>query len=199
MRVIAGLYKRRLLEAPSGTEITRPTSDRVKESLFNILAPEIEGASVLDLFAGSGALGIEALSRGAKHVTFVESNKLALTSIHKNLASLKIPAEEFSIIPKNVEDFLTSIKKIKETFDIIFADPPYNSNWLREGLQTIENSGYCAENCLFVFERPSKHRKDQPEELNIPQNWSLQDVRKYGKTQLEFWRRNYDQTIHRTA
>lgn len=194
MRVIAGLYKRRVLIAPQGIEITRPTSDRVKENLFNILAAEIDESYFLDLFSGSGSIGIEALSRGAKHVTFVENNKLALSALHKNIEQLKISDAQYTVIHKSVDDFLKSKNLSNQRFDIIFSDPPYTSTWYKNALENIDNSGLCQQECLVILEKPAKHQKDRhiTSVSMIPQNWTLQDTRKYGKTELEFWRRHYD-------
>jgi len=193
MRVIAGLYKSRHLIAPDGTEVTRPTSDRVKESLFNILMQEIEGASVLDLFAGSGALGIEAISRGAKSAVFVENHKSAILCLQKNLDSLKILHNAVRLVPKKIEDFLKMGHKNSETFNIIFADPPYSREWGIEEFKMLEESNLCMHSCLFVLEKSIKNEhKNEKKKTTKILNWSLQDVRKYGKTQLEFWRRNYD-------
>ncbi len=193
MRVISGIYKNRSLGAPEGKEITRPTGSRIKESLFNILAPEIEDTCVLDLFSGSGSLGIEALSRGAQKAVFVENHRLALTELQNNIDKLEIPKSNVQVITKRVEDFLSVPSRGGQQFDIVFADPPYTVDWASTGIQMLEDSGYCTENCLLVLERATikKHHKNAQTYPEV-QNWTLQDIRKYGKTQLEFWRRNYD-------
>jgi 16S rRNA (guanine966-N2)-methyltransferase len=194
MRVIAGLYKRRVLISPPGLDITRPTADRIKENMFNILAPDIEDSHFLDLFAGSGSIGIEALSRGAKHVTFVENNKLALAALRKNLENLNIPRENYTILQYDVDAFLTKKTESLQTVNLVFADPPYSSKWYQNSLKNLEQSGRCTDNCIVVLEKPAKHQKDNSTNtlVNAPQNWSLQDTRKYGKTELEFWRRQND-------
>ena len=110
MRIIAGKYKRKKLITLPGTEITRPTSDRVKESIFNLLQDEIADKTILDLFAGSGALGLEALSRGAKKVVFVEDNRGAIECIKTNLLSLNAEKESFQIYQNRVTDLLNPIK-----------------------------------------------------------------------------------------
>ena len=120
MRVIAGTYRSRILEAPQGME-TRPTGDRLRERLFNILAPLVPGARVADLFAGSGAIGIEALSRGAASVLFVEKAPAALQAIRANLASLRI-TEGFFIAGTSV---VAAMRKAEAPFDLVFLDPPY--------------------------------------------------------------------------
>jgi 16S rRNA (guanine(966)-N(2))-methyltransferase RsmD len=123
MRVIAGKYKSRRLEAPPGME-TRPTSDRLRETLFNVVARGIEGSVWLDLFAGSGAIGIEALSRGAHSVYFVESAALAARTIRKNLHILKIEAGA-ELIERDVVDALRRLESQSVRCDFVFLDPPY--------------------------------------------------------------------------
>jgi 16S rRNA (guanine966-N2)-methyltransferase len=122
MRVIAGSLGGRRLIAPSG-RATRPTSDRVREALFSILG-DIEGFTVLDLYAGTGALGIEALSRGARHATFVEQARSALRSLRQNLTALDL-AERSRIVAAPVERVLSVPPWPSETFDLVLIDPPY--------------------------------------------------------------------------
>lgn len=123
MRVIAGTYRSRPLNAPRGMT-TRPTSDRLRETLFNILAPRIDGARFVDLYAGTGAVGIEALSRGASHVWFAEKAPQALTAMRQNLASLKI-TRGFTIDDRGVGALLQQLIKLPQPVDIVFLDPPY--------------------------------------------------------------------------
>jgi 16S rRNA (guanine966-N2)-methyltransferase len=127
MRIIAGSYRSRVLKAPPGLS-TRPTSDRLRETLFNVLAPRIQGAAFLDLYAGSGAVGIEALSRGAAHVTFVEKAPAALKVLQSNLAHLAIHSG-FRVYAESVKAFLRSAAKAglkPERHEVIFLDPPYD-------------------------------------------------------------------------
>jgi 16S rRNA (guanine(966)-N(2))-methyltransferase RsmD len=119
MRVIAGEYRSRLLKSLPGEEI-RPTPDRLRESLFNILAPLIQGARFLDAYAGTGAVGIEALSRGAAHVTFLERSRSAAQLIRENLASLGITARAEVIHGKALRHL------VQARADIVFLDPPYS-------------------------------------------------------------------------
>jgi 16S rRNA (guanine(966)-N(2))-methyltransferase RsmD len=123
MRIIAGTYRGRVLQAPDGLA-TRPTSDRLRETLFNVLAPRIQGATFLDLYAGSGALGIEALSRGASRAIFVERAKPALCVLSANLARLDI-SSGFRVDAISAAGFLR--RPHLETFDIVFLDPPYDA------------------------------------------------------------------------
>ena len=125
MRVIAGKFRSRNLQSLPGNE-TRPTYDRLKETLFNVLqsAGVTEGASFLDLFAGTGAVGIEALSRGARRVVFVESNRKAVNLIRTNLTALAV-GDEAEVIGEEVASALPQLMKTGEGFDIVFIDPPY--------------------------------------------------------------------------
>ena len=123
MRVIAGTYRRRPLTAPRGMA-TRPTSDRLRETLFNILAPQVEGARFADLYAGTGAVGIEALSRGAAHVTFVENAAPAIAALRSNLAGLSI-REGFQIEQRSVTLALRNLARRDPRFTLVYLDPPW--------------------------------------------------------------------------
>ncbi|HWA94892.1 MAG TPA: 16S rRNA (guanine(966)-N(2))-methyltransferase RsmD [Terracidiphilus sp.] len=129
MRVIAGQFRSRVLEAPAGMG-TRPTSDRLRETLFNVLAPRIEGARVLDLYAGSGTVGIEALSRGAAAAEFVERADGALKALRGNLKNLGLQA---AVHKSTVGAFLRRAGKSAGAFDIVFLDPPYEAGEEYEG------------------------------------------------------------------
>ena len=125
MRVIAGTYRSRTLTAPAGMA-TRPTSDRLRETLFNVLAPHIKGARFLDLYAGSGAVGIEAISRGAERVTFVERAAPALKMLRTNLERLQI-TQGFRIQAESAGAFLRGPRSNAAEFNIVFLDPPYDA------------------------------------------------------------------------
>ena len=122
MRIIAGALKGRRIDAPDWPGL-RPTSDRLRETLFNVLAPRIEGARFLDAYAGTGAVGIEALSRGAAHVTFVERDPRAVRLVEQNLARCGVK-DRYAIIRAG---FTTAAAGLAEAFDIIFLDPPYGA------------------------------------------------------------------------
>ncbi len=162
MRIIAGSYRSRTLAAPAGLE-TRPTSDRLRETLFNVLAPRIEGAVFLDLYAGSGAVGIEALSRGAARVEFVEREPAALSVLRANLARLGVTAG-FRIHNRGVGGFLQPRKAgagFDIVFDIVFLDPPYDA--AREYAATLgllggESAGVLAAGALVIAEHRRKER-----------------------------------------
>src|SRR6185369_14331508 len=126
MRIIAGSLRRRTIEAPAGLA-TRPTSDRLRETLFNVLAPRMKDATFLDLYAGSGAVGIEALSRGAAQVTFVERVPTALKVMRGNLEKLGV-REGFRIETSNVAAYLWRARAgVERGFDVVFLDPPYDA------------------------------------------------------------------------
>lgn len=149
MRVIAGSARRLILVAPKGDE-TRPTSDKTKETLFNCLMPYVGEASFLDLFSGSGAIGIEALSRGAKSCVFVEKSKEALECIKKNLATTHFTDK--SIIEKG--DVLGLIARLesKGPFDIIFMDPPFNKELEKSALNMISKTKLLENDGIIVVE-----------------------------------------------
>ena len=162
MRIIAGTYRSRALEAPAGMS-TRPTSDRLRETLFNVLAPRIQKCAFLDLYAGSGAVGIEAISRGAAHVTFVERAPAALKVLRGNLARLGINSG-FSIHPGSVRAFLLASLKTTprpEPQEVVFLDPPYDA--AQEYAATLEllgmeHAGFLAPDAIVTAE----HRRKPP-------------------------------------
>lgn len=149
MRIIAGKARRLPLKTLPGRE-TRPTTDRIKETLFNILAPELDDANFLDLFAGSGQIGLEAVSRGAKHCVFVENNKKACDVIDENMHFTKL-AEQCRIMQT---DCLAALHQLegRERFDIVFMDPPYENKLEAELLSYLSHSAVLGENALIVIE-----------------------------------------------
>ena len=147
MRVISGKYKGRNIEGFK-LEGTRPTMDRVKESLFAIIQSKIPNSNILDLFAGSGNLGIEALSNGAKSATFVDLNKKCTQTINSNIKNLKID-EKVDIYNG---DFRKILKTTNQKYDIIFLDPPYHINILNEAIKLIEEKEILNEQGLLICE-----------------------------------------------
>lgn len=131
MRIISGLYKNRTIVAPKGDK-TRPTSSQLRAALFNICQLYIEDAVFLDLFAGSGAIGLEALSRGAKKVVFVDNQRYCIQCIQKNLENFR-EEDHGQVFFNDVFDFLQESAVCHEKFDIIYADPPYNSFFTKKG------------------------------------------------------------------
>lgn len=175
MRVIAGKYRSRVLAEFTGKDI-RPTSDRAKESLFAILEPRIRGARVLDLFCGSGNLGIEALSRGASEVVFNDVSRESIALLKKNLKTLSIEGQRIYNL-----DYLSALNEMKGEFDLIFLDPPYKEEFALPALTKIAERGLLSEGGVIVYER------DQEIE-EIP-SFQKTDVRKYGKAILTFFQR----------
>ncbi|WP_109486486.1 16S rRNA (guanine(966)-N(2))-methyltransferase RsmD [Occallatibacter savannae] len=164
MRVIAGTLRRRTLEAPAGIA-TRPTSDRLRETLFNVLAPRTEGARFLDLYAGSGAVGIEAASRGAERVVLVERAEAALKILRKNLESLGLRGTA-RVEQVSVAAFLKKIRPESTgfVFDVIFLDPPYDAAdeyQLALGLLGGEASRLLAEDAVIVAEHRRRDKLDE--------------------------------------
>jgi len=125
MRVIAGTYRSRQLIAPRGMK-TRPTSDRLRETLFNILAPRLDGCRFVDLYAGTGAVGIEAISRGAEHVWFAENAESALLALRQNLSALKIN-RGFALEDRGTGAMLQRLSKLTQPVDLVYVDPPYEA------------------------------------------------------------------------
>ena len=136
MRIISGTLKGRRLATPKGDTL-RPTSDRVKESMFNILGKKVEGKVVLDLFAGSGNLGIEALSRGARKVIFVEKSGEAFRLIQRNLLACKME-DRSEILLKDVNQAIHRLGEKEESFDLILMDPPYEKGLVQETLKKLK-------------------------------------------------------------
>ena len=157
MRIIAGKYRGRKLKSPPSLQ-TRPTSDRLRETLFNILAPQIEGARFLDLCAGTGAVGIEAMSRGAAHVTFVDQSRKMCALIEANVKALKVEEREFEIITSEATTFLgRCAKRGSPPFEIIFFDPPYAADYEAVLTDVGEHAGrLLSEDSLMVVEHQKK-------------------------------------------
>lgn len=182
MRIIAGNYRGRALKSPSNLK-TRPTSDRLRETLFNILNPRItENTFFLDLCAGTGAIGMEALSRGAQFVTFVEISRKICGLIEENLDNLKIPEASTEIICEKAERFLD---KTSQNFDIVYFDPPYQSDYFQI-LQKIGeiDSKILKPDGVFVAEHSSKILL--PDLVGELRRWRLL---KQGDSSLSFYER----------
>ncbi len=160
MRIIAGTYRSRVLAAPPGMA-TRPTSDRLRETLFNILAPRIEGAAFLDLYAGSGAVGLEALSRGAASVTFVERAQPALKALRANLSTLGIQ-QGLHVRTAAAAAFLRAYRG--HAFHLVFLDPPYDAAAEYEstlGLLGGAAASILAADALVIAEHRRKQRLEE--------------------------------------
>jgi len=159
MRVIAGIYKGRKLKSPPSMQV-RPTSDRLRETLFNVIAARIEGVRFLDLCAGSGAVGVEALSRGAAWATFVDRSRKMCGLVESNLDLCRIPEDQTEVVNATAEDFLkhNSSRKLK-AWDIIYFDPPYADDYLHV-LRLVSDNKLLNDEGLLIAEH--HHKKDLP-------------------------------------
>lgn len=163
MRVIAGKARRILLKTVEGME-TRPTTDRIKETLFNILQPDLPGARVLDLFSGSGALGIEALSRGAKNCVFVENAPSALRCIQENLEATRLKDQAW-VMNADVQSALARLDGTEGIFDVILMDPPYHKGLEIDALARLSESSLIDEYTIIVVETALDTELDEAEAL----------------------------------
>jgi len=178
VRIVGGSHKGRRLTAPDG-RVTRPTSDRARESLFNILAHsalvELEGACVLDAFAGSGALGLEALSRGAGHVWFLEKHPSALAAIKANVAELREEARA-TVLRADA----TKPPPAMRPCNLVLLDAPYDKNLSTPCLAALAAKGWLAPAALAVVEVAAR------ESLSLPEGFALEDERTYGAARVAF-------------
>ena len=149
MRVITGTARGVRLKTPEGL-LTRPTSERVKEAVFSIIQFEVEGSRVLDLFAGTGQMGIEALSRGAAGAVFVDERRDACQLVRENLKRTRL-AEKAQVVQV---DFLTYLRSCRATFDLIFLDPPYREEFLENALNSISEIDILSDRGIIICERP---------------------------------------------
>lgn len=181
MRVIAGTYGGRRLRAPKGPD-TRPVTDRVKEAVFSSLGPEVSGSDVVDLYAGSGAFGIEALSRGARHAAFVESGRDALDALRSNLADLGVPPEAFDVEATTVERYLREPDDPR-CVHVAFCDPPWplGSPRLAEVLDTLAPR-LCPGAAVVVSRRAS-------DPIPRPATLAIDTERRYGDTRIIRYRK----------
>jgi 16S rRNA (guanine(966)-N(2))-methyltransferase RsmD len=165
---------------------TKPTLDRVKEAAFSMLRDDIYGATVLDLFSGSGALGIEALSRGAKKCYFNDKSKACCDIIKKNLASTRLDGSA-EVSCADFTEIIASFKKRGICFDLILIDPPYNSGFYTEALELISKSNAVSEYCTILCEHSAADVL--PEQIGI---FSLVKTRKYGTVNISIYRNEVD-------
>jgi len=183
MRVITGKARGVNLKTPEGM-LTRPTADRVKEALFSIINFDIPGASVLDLFGGTGQLGIEALSRGAKSAVFVDAREDACKLIRENLKRTRL--QENARVVRS--DYLDYLSRCREQYDIIFLDPPYAEVFLENSLKTISQIDILSDSGIIITERP--FGKELPSK--IPGLVRYRDYR-YGKAAVTIYRKERPQ------
>jgi 16S rRNA (guanine966-N2)-methyltransferase len=186
LRIIAGKFRGRNLKSPPSLEV-RPTSDRLRETLFNLIAPRIAGVRFLDLCAGSGAVGIEAISRGATHATFVDSSRAMCALIKANLELCRIERSESDVIQSVAQDYLRRfVSKQPDSgkpWDIAFYDPPYTTNYLPT-LETFgaHSSSLLTEAGVLIVEHSQKN--NLPEELRSLVRYR---VLKQGDSALSFY------------
>lgn len=183
MRVIAGSARRLLLKTVDGLD-TRPTTDRIKETLFNMLNPSLPGSRFLDLFSGSGAIGIEALSRGAKQATLVEMNKKAVGCIKDNLSHTHLE-ERAKVMTVDVLSAIRMLEGQGETFDFIYMDPPYQKELEREVLFALAHSPVVTEDTMIIVEAAKKTDFSYLSELP----YSVDKIKQYKTNQHLFLRR----------
>ena len=183
MRIIAGQWRGRNLLAPTGAQTTRPTSDRAREALFSILLPWLSGARVLDLFAGSGALALEALSRGAAYAVLCDRDREACAAIGKNIATLS--AQERTLLLE--QDAAHALKGLAgDAFDLIFLDPPYRAGLAQDALVEIARGGLLAPGGRIIVESAADDLPEPPPGLMVA------DRRKYGVAVLTMMEREDD-------
>lgn len=176
MRIVAGKWRGRTLRAPKGLAV-RPTSDRVREAIFDMLGGRVEGAAVLDLFAGSGALGLESLSRGSSSAVFVESDPAAFGVLQKNIDSLGAAEAEGHLM-----DYRQAIRRLRARstrFGIVFLDPPYGKGLAAESAAGLVRAGLLQPGCTVVVEEAFRSP-----EASFPADWELTVDRRYGDTRV---------------
>jgi 16S rRNA (guanine(966)-N(2))-methyltransferase RsmD len=182
MRVITGTARGKRLKELSGME-TRPTTDRVKEGLFNIIQFDIEGRRVLDLFGGTGQLGIECLSRGAERAVFVDQRKDAVALIRENLKATNL-SDRGQVVQG---DSIAYLSTCREKFHLIFLDPPYASGLMENALENIVRFDILSENGIIICETPVE--RALPE---LPEPYRKGKEYRYGKIKLTLYRRDAD-------
>jgi 16S rRNA (guanine966-N2)-methyltransferase len=183
MRVIAGNYRGRNLRSPPSMQV-RPTSDRLRETLFNVLAPRIEGARFLDLCAGSGAIGIEALSRGAAHVTFVDRSRKMCGLVESNLDLCGVPEDETEVVLSEAAEFLRRAStRVEQKWDIAFFDPPYAIDYMP--VLAVFGAGAILNNDgILIVEH--HHKNELKDAIGDIRRWR---ILKQGDSSLSFYER----------
>jgi len=176
LRIIGGEFRSRKLEFPD-VEGLRPTGDRIRETLFNWLAAHVSGARCLDLFAGSGALGLEALSRGAEHVVFVDQSTLACEKLRQNLALLKISHAEVLCM-----NSLTALNILQGPFDILFLDPPFSSELVAPTCEAIEEQRLLIPGSLIYLEQATTSPP-----IAVPPRWQKHRDKSGGQVRYQLY------------
>lgn len=180
MRIITGIARGRMIKAPEGMN-TRPTSDRVKESLFNIISKKMRDSTVLDLFAGSGNLGLESISRGAEKCTFVENNKVAYKTLKENIDLLKFQDMSETYFQEAFTT-LKTLHMLNKKYDIIFLDPPYGKGLIESSINEINNLELLNNEGIIISEYDAEDNvPDSIGEIKIYRTES------YGRIKISFW------------
>jgi 16S rRNA (guanine966-N2)-methyltransferase len=187
MRIIGGMAKGRTIHFPAGSK-ERPTSDFLREALLNLLG-SVSGKLFLDLFAGSGSVGLEAASRGAKQVYFIENNKIIAEAVKKNIENCGF-SEQCRIINADVRSGLNDLFKRKCKFDIIFADPPYNQGLVKTTMKLLKEYPVFSQEALIVIQHSVREDVDAvlAESVCGEDGWHQTNQRKYGDNSISFFK-----------
>lgn len=180
VRIIAGQWRSRKLPV-NDVEGLRPTTDRVKETVFNWLAPYLDNARCLDLFAGSGGLSFEALSRYAKSALLIEKDRGAAKQLQTNLATLKCD----NAVVKNQDSLSVLEKDSEQPFDVVFIDPPFRKNLLEKTCQLLESNNWLNDNAVIYIEVESEVALPA-----LPKNWQCLKSKQAGQVSFSLWQRN---------
>ena len=151
MRIVGGKYRHRLIVFPDDMAHTRPTKDRIREAIFSAIG-DISGYRALDLYAGSGAMGIEALSRGASHVTFVDVSPLAVKTVNDNLNTLKADKSEYQVLKTNDMSAIDYFKEKQDKFDLVFLDPPYEKGEYEKIVSLLQSNNLLSDKAILILE-----------------------------------------------
>jgi len=179
MRIITGRARGLKLTVPKNYDV-RPTADRVKESLFNIIGSRIVDAKVLDLFAGTGNLGLESWSRGAREITFIDLSRESLKLVQSNIEKCKAQ-EDCTVLKGSCVDIAANLYKKGERFDFVFCDPPYSKGWIEKIIGVLERCPFMNDGGYLIVER-SAH-----DELPVlPTGYTCTRTEKYGETKIDF-------------
>lgn len=183
MRIVAGTYGGRRLVAPKGRGV-RPTLEKVREAIFDSLGPRFDGARVLDLFAGSGAMGFEALSRGAANVVFVDSGERSLDAVRENARVLGVTPESMTVLLMTADNAIRRLASDRRSFDVVFVDPPYESGLYEQVMLALSMSGLIAPGGVAVVEHARRFAVDPVYGPLI-----MKKDRQYGDTGVAYFHR----------
>lgn len=175
MRIIGGIFRGRRIRQP-GTRAVRPTKDRIREAVFNMIASVVPGSNVLDVFAGSGAYGLEAVSRGAENACFIDDDIRSVRTIKENAISLGLPAGKVHIIKEEAFRALKSLGEKREKFDIIFADPPFKRNLAKKTLHIINKYDILKPAGFLIVEHHAEEKLEATEHITILKQRTYGDI-----------------------